>query len=127
MDSSYTDIDLSLRRQKDGDVRQLTDLEAIESNITNIMLTMQGGRRMLPEFAYNAYNILGDAITEANAKGLGNIILNALNAWEDRIVIENVNVMGSLSKKCYVVTLKFNLKEFGSGVIYTLNYILKQL
>lgn len=125
---AYTDIDLTLNRQRDGDIKTLGDVEAVKASMLNIARTMQGSRRMLPEFAYGVVYLLHEQMSEDTARRLGETILDSLNAWEDRISILNVNVHMSMEQATYNITVLYTLKSIGSvGETLTLNFILKRL
>lgn len=124
----YTDIDLNLNRQRDGDIKTLGDIEAVKASMMNIAKTMQGSRRMLPDFAYGVVYLLHELMSEDTARRLGEAILDSLNNWEDRIYISNVNVHMSMEQATYNITVLYSLKAIGSaGETLTLNFILKRL
>jgi len=120
----YSDIDIELTRQADGDILRDTETEAVRNAIINIINTRQGSRRMLPEFAVNIYDILFEPMDDTTAYDLGNRIFNAIESWDDRIIIENVNVHQDYDKNLYEITVDFRIKT--SQVIETVNIILKQ-
>ena len=125
---AYTDIDISLSRQRDGDIKTLGDIEAVKASMMNIAKTMQGSRRMLPDFAYGVVYLLQELMSEDTARRLGEAILDALNLWEDRIDILNVNVHMAMEQATYNITVLYTLKSIGStGETLTLNFILKRL
>ena len=125
--AGYTDIDIKFLKQKDGDIRLLEDIDAVNANIYNIVMTMQGSRRMMPYFSYNAYNLLFENMTDATAQRLGHVIKEAISNWEDRINLTNVNVDRNLDNNCYVVTASYSLKGFGPTMTQTLTFILQRL
>jgi len=120
----YSDIDIELTQQADGDILRDTETEAVRNAIINIINTRQGSRRMLPEFAVNIYDILFEPMDDTTAYDLGNRIFNAIESWDDRIIIENVNVHQDYDKNLYEITVDFRIKT--SQVIETVNIILKQ-
>jgi phage baseplate assembly protein W len=125
--AGYTDIDITCLKQRDGDVRLLEDVDAINANLYNIALTMQGSRRMMPQFAYNAYDMLFKNMTDATATQLGYVILAAIESWEDRIDVTNINVEPDSLLNRYIVTVSYTLKSFSITSAQTLAFILKKL
>lgn len=124
----YTDIDLELARQKDGDIKLLTDLDAIKANILNTVRTTMGSRRMQPDYFYGPINYLFEPISESSADGLGAQLLDLITTWEDRIEIENLHVEGNMRSATYNITLTYKLKALGSpAAVYSLSFILKKL
>lgn len=120
----YSDIDMELEAQSDGDVTRDTETEAVKNAITNIINTRQGSRRMLPEFAINIYDLLFEPMDDTMAYDIGSRIFNAIESWDDRVIIENVNVHQDYDKNLYEITVDFRIRT--SQITETVNIILKQ-
>jgi phage baseplate assembly protein W len=71
----YSDIDIELSKQLDGDVQKKINTEAIENSLENIFNTLKGSRRMLPEFATNIFNYLFEPLDETTAYSIGEELL----------------------------------------------------
>ena len=121
----WKDLDILLRKQQDGDLKVMTDEDAVVNSLSNIFGTMQGQRRMLPEFALPFFNILFEPIDEQTAYLIGNEMLSAIQKWEDRIEVLNVNVFPDEDNLQYIVTLTFKLRTSTSEP-QTYTTILKQ-
>ena len=120
----YSDIDIELEQQAGGDILRDTETEAVRNALINIINTRQGSRRMLPEFAVNIFDVLFEPMDDTTAYDLGNRIFNAIESWDDRVIIENVNVHQDYDKNHYEITVDFRIKT--SQVTETVNIILKQ-
>jgi hypothetical protein len=123
----YSDIDMDLTKQGDGDIRRDEDVEAVFNALENIVMTIQGARRMRPDFAYGPHNFLFEAITESNAISLGNIIKSAIETYENRIVLTNVHMDYDQSNNIYRSTVSFTMKGKGPDVVESISFILKRL
>ena len=121
----WKDLDILLRKQQDGDLKVMTEEDAVANSLSNIFGTMQGQRRMLPEFALPFFNILFEPIDEQTAYLIGNEMLSAIQKWEDRIEVLNVNVFPDEDNLQYIVTLTFKLRTSTSEP-QTYTTILKQ-
>ena len=121
----WKDLDILLRKQQDGDLKVMTEEDAVVNSLSNIFGTMQGQRRMLPEFALPFFNILFEPIDEQTAYLIGNEMLSAIQKWEDRIEVLNVNVFPDEDNLQYIVTLTFKLRTSTSEP-QTYTTILKQ-
>ena len=121
----WKDLDILLRKQQDGDLEIMTEEDAVVNSLANIFGTMQGQRRMLPEFALPFFNILFEPIDEQTAYLIGNEMLSAIQKWEDRIEVLNVNVYPDEDNLQYVITLTFKLRTSTSEP-QTYTTILKQ-
>ena len=114
--SIYSDIDLSFTRERSGDIKKLKDVDAVSNAIKNIFTTRQFSRRMLQEFSLNPYNYLFEQIDEITARELGNLMIEAVNMWDDRVVIYDLLVKPEADKNQYNIHVKFtikNIKESG--------------
>jgi len=106
----YTDIDISLDKKHNGDINDFVSIEAIKSSITNIIETMKGSRRKRPEFGGNLWPYLFEPMDEITAQSIGEEVLAAIEIWETRIIIENVNINPVYDRNEYDITVIFKLK-----------------
>jgi phage baseplate assembly protein W len=74
----YSDINLELKKTTSGDIEEQINAEAIKNSLGNILSTIQGSRRMLPQFALNSNNVLFDQMDEITAYELGDRVLEAI-------------------------------------------------
>ena len=68
---TYRDIDISLERKHNGDINDFTSIDAVRSSIDNIIQTMKGSRRKLPEFASGLWEYLFEPMDEVTAQSIG--------------------------------------------------------
>ena len=122
-DRTWIDLDIELTKKNDGDVREFTYTDAIYSSLTNIFETRRGSRRMLPTFALNLDNILFEQIDEDTSEIIGELMLEAIERWEPRIQITNINVNPKYDQNTYEIRLTFYI--INTNEINTFNYILK--
>ena len=108
--SVYSDLDLELTRQTDGDVKKDTEIDAVVNSLQNIISTLQGSRRMLPEFALDIQRLLFEPLDERTAKQIGNKIVTAIELWETRVEIIQLNVTTDYDANLYRMTLNFRIK-----------------
>jgi len=121
----YSDIDIALTTQIDGDVTKDANNEAVKNSLINILNTMQGSRRMLPTFALNLYGLLFDPIDDITAERIGETMLESLQMWEDRIIIEDIYVIPEYDTNQYKIRMNYKLKN--SQEIQHLDYILNKI
>ena len=121
----YSDIDLTLTKERTGDIRKNVDIEAVKNSIRNILGTMQGQRRMLPEFANNMYSYLFEPLDEITAYDIGENILETIQIWDDRVLVEEVVVIPNHDKSQYDIRLTFGIRNIVEKEEIT--YILRKL
>ena len=110
----WKDIDIQLRKKVNGDIKDMTNIYAIENSIENIFKTMPGSRRMLPPFASPIYGLLFEPIDKITAERIGYLLLESIEKWETRIQIENINVDPREDDNMYIITLKYNIINDGT-------------
>ena len=106
----YSDLDLELTRQTDGDVKKDIEIDAVVNSLQNIISTLQGSRRMLPEFALDIQRLLFEPLDERTAKLIGNKIVTAIELWETRVEIIKLNITTDYDANLYRMTLDFRIK-----------------
>ena len=118
----WSDYDDSFQKQADGDVLRDTDVNAIFNSLRNIILTVQGERRMIPTFASNITQLLFEQIDEISARLIAESLLNSIQIWEDRIEITGFDIEPLEDQNLYRCRLKFNI--VGSDEVQTIDFIL---
>lgn len=108
--ATYSDFDIELSRQTDGDVQRDTDVDAILNSLENIVATIQGSRRMLPEFAQDIHSLLFEPISDETARAVGNTILEGIRTWEDRVEVVGVDIEPKFDMNQYRIRLEFIIK-----------------
>jgi len=120
--SFYTDYDGDFTKQADGDVQKDIDVDAIFNSIKNILLTVQGERRMLPTFASNIKHLLFEPIDEITARLIAENLIDAIRIWDDRIDITGFDIEPLYDQNAYRCRLNFTI--VGSDNIETIDFIL---
>ena len=123
---AYSDVNIDLTQQTDGDVERNFDNNAIRNSLANILSTRRGSRRMLPTFGANLDEMLFEQMDNTTARRIGDIILNGIEAWENRIVVENVNVNANYDALQYEVNVTYHIRGIGEQGRSTITFILRQ-
>lgn len=105
----WKDFDNEFRRKNDGDVLDMVNINAIYNSLTNIFETFQGRRRMIPEFALPLYGILFEPVDEITSQRLGEMLLDAVEKWETRIRVDNVEINARPDQNEYRINLEFRI------------------
>ena len=117
--AQWIDIDIELGKKSDGDIANMTDSDAIKNSLTNIFQTIQGSRRMMPDFAVPIHEILFEPINEITAERLGSWIESGINKWEKRIYVVGIHIEADYGKQLYNVTIKFTMNGSTAVETYT--------
>lgn len=105
----WKDFDNNFRKKNDGDVLDMVNIDAIYNSLTNIFETFQGRRRMLPEFALPLYGILFEPVDEITSQRLGEMLLDAIEKWETRIRVDNIEINARPDQNEYRINLEFRI------------------
>lgn len=119
----YSDIDINLTKQTDGDILRDIEEDAIINSLINIINTMQGSRRMLPEFAIDIHRLLFEPIDEITGRNIGERMIEAINYWDDRVEIIGLEIEPKPDDSLYLCRLNFKIRA--KKEIQTLDFILK--
>jgi len=118
----WSDYDDSFEKQSDGDVQKDIDVQAIFNSLKNIILTIQGERRMLPTFASNLAQLLFEPVDDVTARQIAENLLSAIQIWEDRIDVTGFDIEPMHDQNQYRCRLKFTI--VGSDEVETIDFVL---
>lgn len=118
----WSDYDPNFERQPDGDIQRDVDVNAIFNSITNIVLTVQGERRMLPTFAATLKQLLFEPIDEITARLIAESLLEAIRIWEERIEVKTFDIEPLYDQNYYRCRLHFVI--VGTDEIKSIDFIL---
>lgn len=111
----WKDIDIEFRPKNNGDIIDMKNEHAIGNSLANIFQTLQGSRRMLPEFALPIQNLLFEPIDEMTSRRLGEMIWDAIERWETRIVVEGLDIIADEDNNLYEINLNYYIGNTGNG------------
>jgi phage baseplate assembly protein W len=103
IDYTKTNPLYNIKEQKD--IVADYDIKAIKNSIFNIFTTMPGQKILNPIFGLNLLQFLFTGITTANARILGDTILQGLTRFEPRITVDNVNITTNIDDQQYTIDL----------------------
>lgn len=118
----YSDFDGTFTKQSDGDIQKDSNVDAIFNSLTNIILTVQGRRRMLPTFASNIKKLLFEPIDEITSRRIGEELIDSIRIWETRINITGFDIEPMHDENYYRCRLNFTI--VGSEEVETIDFIL---
>ena len=119
-EENYTYVDLFLDMTKDvlgsestslettgngRDIKAAFDLNAIRNSLRNLFSTSKGERSLLPEYGADLRQFIFEPINESTAQRIGRGISRALERWEPRVQLINLDVVGVIDSHEYIITL----------------------
>jgi len=103
IDYTKTNPLYNIKEQKD--IVADYDLNAIKNSIYNIFTTMPGQKILNPIFGLNLLQFLFTGISTANARLLGDTILQGLTRFEPRLTVDNINITTNTDEQQYIIDL----------------------
>jgi len=122
----YSDVDIELEQATDGDVTRDIDEQAVINSIRNIINTLQGSRRMLPEFAASIQRILFEPIDESTANLIKRRLIENVNRWDNRVNVEEIYINPDYDQNAYKCLIKFRIKGFEYNGFRTIEFVLRR-
>lgn len=124
--AKYSDIDLNFSRNPiTNDVSIIEDDSSIKAAVRNIILTNLGERPFNPFLGSSVRGLLFEQATPVTAGLLQERIITALNNFEPRINILEVQVQSSLDGGSFLVKIFFRM--IGEGRTQIVPITLKRL
>ena len=109
---TYKDINFDFTANPvTGDVATVKDTVSVKRGIRNVLLTENYERLFNPEFGSGVKNILFEPMTPITAQRLEDEVASAINAWEQRAEIININVISEDEYNRYRVSVKFRINN----------------
>ena len=110
-DATWSDINANYERATDGDIKRETDVNAVINSLNNIVSTLKGTRRMIPEFAQEIHRLLFEPMDEITARAIAEQILEGIKSWEDRVNVTQVNIFPDFDNNLYRLSMNFDIKS----------------
>lgn len=106
----YTDIDFSFELNSTGDIKLVSNAEAILQSIKMILFTRVGFRvgTKNENFGTDVMSFLFAPVVENTARYLGETIYTSLSLYEPRIKIENLNIK-MIDDKSYDINIFYEI------------------
>ena len=104
---SYSDIDLTFTAKASGDIFKKSHAAAVKQAVKNLLLTNFSEKPFLPNFGGDLNAMLFRLSTEIDDAGLEKRISNAIESYEPRVQILNINTVVSPDNNDVRVTVSF--------------------
>ena len=108
--NEYQDLDFDFTANPiTGDVAKVKNVTSVKRGINNILLTENSERLFQPEVGSGLKNLLFEPMTNLTAQLLEDEVRSAIDAWEDRAQVININVIPEEEYNRYRVAVVFRL------------------
>lgn len=117
----YKDIDLTFAKRPDNDVYKKSDAAAVKQSVKNILLTNYAEKPFVPEFGANLNDFLFNLDTEFDSDLIEESIIQAINDYEPRAQVLNVNVTTNGEYHEVIATVTFRVLSTNDTVTIELD------
>ena len=115
----YSDIDLSFKKKKNGDIFKKTDANAVKQAVKNLILTNHYEKPFSPFFGGNIREMLFDLADEDIEEDAEERIIEAINIFEPRALVQTVNVKSDPDRNSLNVYIEFQVINTTEVIIFT--------
>lgn len=97
------------------DIKIAYDIDAIRNSLTAIFSTYPGQRLLIPEFGVNIKRFLFSPVSDTNALAIGELMTEAIEKWEPRVVVQSFNITPKTDDHQYDISLDFYIPSLRTG------------
>lgn len=120
----FRDFDASFRIGSDGDIKQVTNVEAIYASLENILLTVTGERVMLRRFPGILHTMLFEPLIQNSVqRNAENELINTIQRWDNRIKVNRLSISIDQDNDSVAIEGEFYIQ--GYDKIFTFETIIK--
>ena len=112
----WSEIDHRFTQDSQGNLKIAENVAAVMSSIDNILRTRKGERVMLPTFGSNLMDAVFEPMNDTILKYLSRDIKVTIERWDDRVIIDDIQIYSDPDQASIAVTILFGIK--GHGNIY---------
>lgn len=103
----YSDLSYKPVLNQLGDVTKVINTDAIKQSIQTIMYTVPGSRLFEPQFGVGIERFLFEEFSPATGQAIGKAIETGLSKYENRIVLQSVQVSLLEADLSYNVAIQY--------------------
>lgn len=104
---------------ENGDVKTVTNYDAILQSIRNILYTKKGELIGLVSFGSSLQNLLYEPLNIKNIDAWKNTIIAEINKWDNRVNVIDFQYKMNTPQIGYLqITMIFNIKAMGESLVY---------
>jgi len=108
----WSDLHQSLITDVQGSIKKSINTESIKTSIDNILRTSKGERVMLRDFGSNLKGMLFENINNSLTNIISDEIKNAINTWDDRVIVNAIDFKTYADENQVVITIKFAVRGY---------------
>lgn len=115
----YSDFDFGLLATEAGVFELQTNQNAINQSIQTILSTMPGERTMYPSFGSLVPQLVFSNMNSFTAHDIQEEIQSAIETWENRVELQNVEVIPDYDNNWYVININYTIITTGQDALFS--------
>jgi len=115
----WSDLNPGLVNDSQGALKKDINIDAVKGSIDNILRTSPGERVFLPTFALGLKNLLFEPINDRLLNRLSDSIKNSIEIWDDRIVIEGLEIKSDPDYSSVYINMTFRIRGYYETFTHT--------
>lgn len=108
----WSDLSHELKVDASGSIKKVINEESVKTSINNILGTRYGERVMLPNFGCGLKDMLFSPMNEDLGNKMIKDVRTAIESWEDRVIINAVNVYQSQDQSSIKIEVVFQIRGY---------------
>ena len=93
-----------------GDFKRINEVEVIVSSWSNILVTPKRSYQFDPDYGSNLYKLVFEPADEKTKERIINESVDVIRLYDDRAIIEDVQVVFSENQKSFSITMSVDYK-----------------
>ena len=108
----WSEISPEFVSDANGLLKVVTNVDSVKAAINNILKTRKGERVMIPDFGSSLQDILFEPLNSTAIKLLARTVKDDIEKWDDRVIVETVNVYPNPDESSLSLTIGFRIRGF---------------
>lgn len=108
----WSDLHHDIKRDAQGGLKKVVNVEAVMTSIDNILGTRAGERVMLPDFASNFGNMVFEPMNQTLMNFVAREIKDVIEKWDNRPEVINVNYFHNPDENKMQVDVAFRIRGY---------------
>jgi phage baseplate assembly protein W len=110
----WSEIDPNFVIDGQGRLKIVTNVAAVEAGIDQILRTRKGERVGLPTFGSSLSDIVFEPLNSTGIKLLTRTIKEDIETWDDRVVVEGVNLYQNPDEQSLSIKVFYAIRGFSN-------------
>ena len=114
----WSDLDHRFVKDSVGALKRAVNIQSVYTSIDNILRTYKGERVMLPQFASDIHGMMFETLDQTTVSFLTKGIKDTIEAWDNRVRIEEVSIGRDPDRNTLSVALVFMIQGYNDTFQY---------